>query len=98
MQFVELDGIDDANDRRIDWPILAFRRHPRGTPRDHQDRFAEAGVYGVDRNQVTRLVRSVWADRLYDEELLAFEACIFSRGNHCTDDACKKHARLRTKR
>ena len=48
----DFDVIDDADDRGIDGTVLHARRHPRGAAADDEHGFADAGVHGVDGDQI----------------------------------------------
>ena len=49
---VHLDGVDDADDGGVDRAVLQARRHARRAAADDQHRLADAGVDGVDRDEV----------------------------------------------
>src|SRR5450759_2370338 len=87
VQRVELHFIDDANDRGVHGPVLAFGGHARGAARDDQHGLAESGIDRVHGDQVAGFVGALRRNRYHDEEFLSFETRIFTRRNHGADNA-----------
>src|SRR5262249_741017 len=76
---LHLDGVDDANDGRVDRTILQARSHARRAPAHDQDGLAETRIDRVDRNQIASLGLPVRIDRPRDEQLVADEPLVLAR-------------------
>ena len=49
---LDLDGVDDADDGGVDRAVLQARRHARRAAADDEHRLADAGIDGVDGDEV----------------------------------------------
>src|SRR5438128_1133955 len=83
---IDIYGVDDADHRGVDGTILEPGGHPRGAAADDQHRLADAGVHGIDRDEVIALALAARIDRPDDEQLAADEAGILSRRHDRADD------------
>src|SRR4051812_46283040 len=86
-----VDGVDDANDSRVDRAVLHARRHPGRAPADDEHGLADTGIDGVDGNEVIAFSFSVRIHRTRHEQLVADEARVLSGGNDGPDDAGEDH-------
>src|SRR6266481_3863297 len=77
---IQADGIDDADDGRIDRRIFAALRHAGRAAGDGEHGLAEPGADGIHRNHVAGLVLAIGADRFQDQQRLAFEARVLPGG------------------
>src|ERR1700730_1959855 len=89
---IQLYGIDNPDDSRIYWAILAFGGHARRAAGYHQDSFAKPGGHRVHGDQITRLVSAFGRNGLNDQQFFAFEPRIFARGNNRAHDARQNHS------
>jgi hypothetical protein len=88
---VQLDCVDDADDGGVDGAVFAFGCEAGGAAGDDEDRFAEAGVNGIDGDQIAGFVGAFRVDGLHDEQFFAFKARVFASANDGADDASEKH-------
>src|SRR5688572_3210819 len=85
--------VDDADDGRIDGTVLHAGRHPRRAAADDQHRLADAGIDGVDSDEIAAFGLAVGIHRPGDQELVADEPRVFAGGDDGPDDAGKNHLR-----
>ena len=78
---VHLDGVDDADDGRVDRAILHTGRHPRRAAADDEDSLAEARIDGIDGNEVVAVRLAGWVDWTRDEQFVADETLVFARSD-----------------
>ena len=71
--------------------IFQARRHARGAAADDEHGFADAGVDGVDRDQIVAFGLAAGIHRPDDEQLAADEPRILARGDDGSDDLCEEH-------
>src|SRR5262245_26047999 len=93
--FAEVDRVDDADDRGIDGTILHAGRHPRGTAADDEHRLADAGIDGVNGDEISTLEAAGIArvDGAGHQQLVADETRILARRDDSSHDPRQKHAR-----
>src|SRR5688500_3331 len=91
----DFDGVDDADDGGVDRAILQSRGQPSRAAADDQHGFADAGVDGVDGDEVTAFRLAVRVHRARHHQLVADEARIFPGGDNGPDYAGEDHGELR---
>src|SRR5262245_36546597 len=69
--FVELDGVDHADDGGVDGAILHPRRHARRAAADDEDGVAHAGVDRVDGDEVAAFRLATRIHRPREQQLVA---------------------------
>src|SRR3954464_7941204 len=91
---MNVDLIDDADNRGIDGRGLTPERFTRGAPfEDDEHLLVNPGADAVDRQQRRASRRVVDADRLYEQELGAVELRVFLRRHDRSDHAGDLHER-----
>ena len=88
---LDLDFVDDPDDGRVDRAILQTRRHPCRAAADDEHRLADAGIDGVDGDQVVSFRLAAGIHGTNDEQLAADKARIFAGRDDGTDDFPEKH-------
>src|ERR1700737_5384575 len=73
VQRVDMHFVDDANNRGVHGPVLAFGGHARRTASHYQHCLAKPGIDRVHGDEVTGFVGAFRRNRFDDEEVLAFE-------------------------
>ena len=69
--------------------------HARGAAADDEHGLADAGVDGVDRDQVVAFGLAVRVHRARDQQLVADQPRVLPRGDDGPDDAGEDHRELR---
>src|SRR5262249_34284973 len=92
MSLADVDRVADADDGCVDGAVFHAGRQPRGTSADDEHGLADAGVDRVDRDEIPPVGLPPRIDRTNDEQLVADQARIFSRGDNGSDDSCQEHA------
>src|SRR5260370_6561614 len=87
VQRVELHFIDDADNRGIHGPVLAFGGQARRTAGNDQHGLAKSGIDGVHCDEIAGFVGAFRRNRFDDEKFFAFEARVFTRRNHGANNA-----------
>src|SRR5687767_9670702 len=87
--FRDVDGIDDADYAGIDRRVFHARRHARRAAADDQYRFADAGVDGIDRDEIVAFGLAFGIDGPGQQQLVADQPGIFSRRDDGPDDTRK---------
>src|SRR6267142_5221878 len=87
VQRVELDFVDDADNRGVHRPVLAFGGHARRAAGNDEHGLAKPGIDCVHGDKVAGFVGAFRGNRFDDEEFLTFETLVFARRNHCADNA-----------
>ena len=59
LRTTDLNRINYADYRGVNWTLFAAEGHPRGTPLHDQDDFVNARTHGVYGNDVTLLILAV---------------------------------------
>jgi hypothetical protein len=87
----DLNGINYANDRRINRAVLATESHARGASLNNQHKLINARAHGVNHDNMALLILAVHVDQPRDEELASKQAIIFARSDYGSNYSCKKH-------
>src|SRR4051794_38253980 len=91
----DLNGIDDADDRRVDRTVFQSRRHPGGAAADDEYGLADAGVDGIDRDQVAAVDLAARIHRPGDQQFSADQPWILARSDDGPDDFSEQQMLLR---
>src|ERR1700704_6204490 len=87
VQRVELHFVDDADNRGVHWPFLAFGGHTRRAAGNNEHGLAKPGIDRVHGDKVAGFVGAFRGNRFDDEEFFSFEARVLARRNHGADNA-----------
>ena len=79
-------GVDDADDGGVDRTVLQAGRHARGAAADDEHGLADAGVDGVDGDEIVAFRLAGRIDRARDEQLGADEPLVLARRDDGADD------------
>ena len=84
-------GVDDADDGGVDRAVLHAGGHAGGAAADDQHRLADAGIDGVDGDEVVAFGLAVGVHRPRDQQLVADQPRVLPRGDDGPDDAGENH-------
>jgi hypothetical protein len=87
----DFNGIDNADDRRINGTFLAAKSHPRGASLNDQNDFVNARPYRVNHDDMALLILAVHIDQPRDKKFSPMQAIIFARRDYCSNYSCKNH-------
>ena len=77
--------------RGIHRPVLHARRHARRAAADDQHGLADAGIDGIDGDEVVAFGFALGIDRAGQQQLAADQPRIFPRRDDGADDSGEKH-------
>jgi hypothetical protein len=84
----EIDFVDDADDRRVDWRRFFAKRLTGGSPFEHdQHLFVDTGADTIDRQERRSSRRVVEVERLDEQQLGTFKLSVLLRGDERANDA-----------
>src|SRR5688500_11774449 len=87
----DFDGVDDADDGRVDGAVLQAGGHACRAAAHDEDGLADAGVDGVDGDEVAAFSLAARVHRARDEQLVAHEPLVLARRHDGTHDLGEDH-------
>src|SRR5436190_1454650 len=88
---LDLNRVDDADDRGVDGAVLHSRGHASGTAAHDEYGFAESRIDRIHRDQVITLGLPVGIDRTRNEQLVGDEPLILARRDDGPHDLRNDH-------